>query len=68
MTSSGPLPDQPARPVVTWRTGVWLLLVVAAVGNTVTSLASAPIAVQVVLGVVAGACAALLVVDHLRRR
>jgi len=68
MTAPPPAPDQPARPPATWRTGVWLLLVASAVGNTVASLATTPTAVQVVLGVLAGACAALLVVDHLRRR
>ena len=61
-------PTPTPTPTPAWRTGVWLLLVASAVGNTVASLAAVPLVVQLVLGVCTGACAVLLVASYARHR
>ena len=63
-----PVPDHPTTPALSWRTGVWLLLVASAVGNTVASVAAVPTAVHLALGLLSAACAVLLVATHARRR
>ena len=76
MTAPHPSPDErtdlrpDGSPAVrlSWRTGVWLLLVAGAVGNSVASLASVPVSVHLALSLLCGACLVLLVAAHLRRR
>ncbi|MEU2349774.1 hypothetical protein [Modestobacter sp. NPDC049651] len=76
MTTARPLsedrtdrsPEAPPPPGRTWRTGVWLLLVAGAVGNSVASVASVPTAVHLGLSLLCGVCVVLLVAGHLRRR
>lgn len=58
----------PAAPSRTLPALTWAVLVACVTGNTVASLAGAPTAVYVGLGVVTALCVAALTALHLRTR
>lgn len=55
-------------PTRTLPTLGWVVLVVCVLGNTVASLAGAPLAVHLALGAGAALCVAALTAAHLRTR
>jgi hypothetical protein len=59
---------QPATRSRTVPTLVWVVLVVCVVGNTVASLAGAPLLVHLVLGLLGALCIAALTAAQLRNR
>lgn len=52
----------------TYRSLLWMVLVVSAVGNSVSSLAGVPMPVHLGFGLVTAACVAALITRRLRRR
>jgi hypothetical protein len=71
ITGDSPSPDRP--PAAGPRTAVlpalfWTVLVVSAVGNSVSSLGGVPMPVHLGFGIVTAVCIAGLLAGHLRRR
>ena len=59
---------QPAAPSRTLPALTWAVLVACVMGNTVASLAGAPLAVYLALGAGTAVCVAALTAVHLRTR
>ena len=60
--------QQHPAPASLGQTLLWMVLVVSAVGNSVSSLAGVPMPVHLGFGLVTAACVAALIARRLRRR
>jgi hypothetical protein len=66
--TSDAMPPAPVRAGVVRRRALWLLLVICAAGNAVTSTTGFPVLVGIGFGLATLACGVALAVDHYRQR